>query len=112
MRRKDDEISQRGPDPSEFEPELGVSNAEVPGSSTTSQSLHRNDGVPPPNEASNEEPRTSNGDDDKPGLNPSLTTEELPTDVRVKLRKLDKLESRYNGSSRKKFIQHDQADTL
>lgn len=77
-------------------------NAEVPSSSVTNQSLKNKDGVTTANEVLNEEPRISNEDegDQVSGLNPNSTTEELPTDVRVKLRKLDKLESRYNGSSR------------
>lgn len=96
--RQDGAPSTKGPDPADFEPEsviedLVQSRSGTPkpptdcnGTSTAEKPHVRGDSSQESGETSTsaEEPRTSS---------------DLPTDVRVKLRKLEKLESRYHGGS-------------
>lgn len=98
--RKDGETPRKGPDPSEFEPEFGVDEEDPPTRS----------GTPRPAKTKEESTLTGSGkepvvdtngpgEDEKAstGADPPSSSSELPTDVRVKLRKLDKLESKYYG---------------
>lgn len=90
------------PDPSEFEKALiddsedGASRAEAP-----SRAKDKLDGSNPTVDTEDEKPPT--GEEASPKEAPLAPVPQkpttLPTDVRVKLRKLDKLEERYNGSS-------------
>jgi hypothetical protein len=96
--RQDGEPPAKGPDPADFEPEFvidddGSSKTGTPRSGTPRPAGDRNgtttagkstqeDTTPEINETAADEPRLSS---------------DLPTDVLVKLRKLEKLESRYHG---------------
>jgi len=100
--RQDGDPQAKGPDPADFEPEFVIGNDEQSRSgiprpptdrngtsaaeTTVQEPLARGDFSQESGEiiTSAEEPRTSS---------------DLPTDVRVKLRKLEKLESRYHGGS-------------
>ena len=98
--RANDAVAEKSPDPSEFEPELTLDDeesrsrvatpapgAELAGDRTAPVAL--NDEPPP------EEHKEPNGKMEEGEKTPAPL--ELPTDVRVKLRKLDKLEARYQG---------------
>lgn len=99
VRRKDDDSSLKGPDPSEFEPELVIGNEDVPNRSRTPRPVQRKEAVTVANEIPGEEPSASNSEesDRTSAADSSLASQELSTDVRVKLRKLEKLESKYFG---------------
>lgn len=98
--RKDGESPRKGPDPSEFDPELVIDDKDVPSPLETPRSVIPRDDVTSGKER--EEASETNGveKEDQPGKAEStLPLQELPTDVRVKLRKLEKLEPRYHGRS-------------
>ncbi|MCJ1463187.1 hypothetical protein MMC07_001792 [Pseudocyphellaria aurata] len=97
-RRKDDDSSLKGPDPSEFEPENVIGNEDIPVKSETPRPAQRKDGVTMANDGPSKEPSTSNNEevDRTTATDSILISQELPTDVRVKLRKLEKLESKYS----------------
>ncbi|KAL8729556.1 MAG: hypothetical protein Q9166_004636 [cf. Caloplaca sp. 2 TL-2023] len=99
--RQNGERSGKGPDPSEFESEFVVDDSDVSSRSntprpvlTTSESSAKDN----PGEKAEE----AQDGEDKPEKmthgGSTATPQELPTDVRVKLRKLEKLESRYHGT--------------
>lgn len=104
-RRKDDDSSLKGPDPSEFEPELVIGNEDVPSRSGTPRPVQRKDGATMANDAPREEHSTSNSEEgDRTSVADSSSVSlELPTDVRVKLAKLEKLESKYSGLFRERY---------
>lgn len=104
-RRKDDDSSLKGPDPSEFEPENVTGNEDVPIKSGTPRPAQRKDGVNTANDGPSEEPSTSNNEEvDRTSATDSiLVSQELSTDVRVKLRKLENLESKYSGLFRERY---------
>lgn len=92
-------VAGRGPDPAEFEPELtiddedGSSRAGTPGlekekTGDVSNDLKEGQGAPGEGDGAPEQSTDS-----------VAAKTSLPTDVRVKLRKLDKLEGRYQGRS-------------
>lgn len=98
--RKDGEPPRKGPDPSEFESGFAIEEEETPSRSGTPRPVKlkeeptlARDGKEPTSE------RDGPGEDDKAstGADLPLSSQELATDVRVKLRKLDKLESKYHG---------------
>ena len=88
----------KGPDPADFEPEFVIDDEEPSRS-----------GTPRPSTNGNEKEMTEFGAATAPNISEDgqekqekesetqAQTFELPTDVRVKLRKLDKLEGRYQG---------------
>lgn len=90
------------PFPSEFESEFVIGGDDVPSRSATPRPVQEK----AQNTAAN---GISNGETPEPGnetlqeriaeSDPVVAPSELPTDVRVKLRKLEKLESKYNGWS-------------
>lgn len=96
--RNDGGPSQRGRDPSDFDPEIVIDDESLPnyGESTASQTAGEKPAVIANGSDEAEDSKRSvqggSQDDDQPA------PPELPTDVRVKLRKLEKLESRYQGS--------------
>lgn len=100
-KRANDAAAEKGPDPSEFEPEITVGDDEesrsrvgTPGSGAEREG----DGtvsVPVNEQPTAEEHTEPNGTMEEGDERPAPP--ELPTDVRLKLRKLDKLESRYQG---------------
>ena len=89
-----------GPDPSEFESELVLDGEDVPNRSETPKPIPRGDGITTESESSKEEKSglSSIGNEENPAVADGISSSQgLPTDVRVKLRKLDKLESKYHG---------------
>lgn len=96
--RRDGDTPGRGPDPAEFEPEFVIGEDDAPSRV----------GTPMLAEQKRQLPSESGNDGTLDGSEPpaqeratskEVPTSDLPTDVRVKLRKLDKLESKYHGSS-------------
>ena len=87
----------RAPDPAEFEPEFVIGDDELPSRSVTPRPAE-----PKRHTSSSESTPDSNADATNGIAQENSATKdsaavELPTDVRVKLRKLDKLESKYHG---------------
>lgn len=112
--RKDSEPSARGLDPSEFESELILDGEDVPSRSGTPKPMPRSDGTATESEPSKEEPSEMKGvgkEDRTLVAEGILSSQGLPTDVRVKLRKLDKLESKYHGLFVRKMFTLLQADS-
>ena len=109
--RKDGE-SIRAPDPADFEPEFVIGESETPSRSGTPRPISETEqkGLSDPlTEGSSE---TSEGRlQEKPGANGAASSE-LPTDIRVKLRKLDKLESKYHELLRSYRIAHARVQTI
>lgn len=96
--RKDGEAI-RGPDPADFEPEFVVGDSDTPTRSGTPRPTHEKEQTGS-SEASTEGVRESSDEQtqEKAAVN-EMAPPDLPTEVRVKLRKLDKLESKYHGPS-------------
>ena len=102
--RKDGEPSGQSPDPSDFEPEFVVGDDDGPSRSSTPRPTESK-----PADAEKTSPTELPMNARRDGPEESVPSEkvemkdstgvELPTDVRVKLRKLDKLESKYHGMS-------------
>lgn len=110
--RKDGETI-KAPDPADFEPEFVIGDSETPSRSGTprpvSETEQKGLSEPSTTEGSNE---TSEGRlQEKPGAN-GATSPELSTDVRVKLRKLEKLESKYQELLRSYRIAHARVQTI
>ena len=90
----------KGPDPSEFEPEFVIEDEEVitrattpqPGQAEKQENLG-NDG-PTSSHPDTDAPSTAQKGDDSQA---QPASPDLPTEVRVKLRKLERLETRYQG---------------
>ncbi|MCJ1356291.1 MAG: hypothetical protein MMC33_006285 [Icmadophila ericetorum] len=106
--KKDEGAPQKGPDPAEFEPEFVVGDEDTPTRSGTP--------LPGPvkgdvstNQAAGEKLDTAGegqSSQEPAESGASSSAPELPMDVRVKLRKLDKLESRYRDLLRSYRIAH------
>ena len=98
--KRDGDPTGKGPDPSEFEPEFIIADSDPPSRVGTPRPALTIPGSPSkessqdvlPEAKAGEEEQTRTADNDL-----RSTPVELPTDVRVKLRKLEKLESRYHG---------------
>lgn len=100
-KRANDAAAEKGPDPSEFEPEITlddeVSRSRVGTTGLSAEqeedgplSIAMND-KPPVEERKEPNGKTEESDDASAPL-------QLPTDVQMRLRKLEKLESRYQGN--------------
>ncbi|KAJ9292655.1 hypothetical protein DTO271G3_8548 [Paecilomyces variotii] len=89
-------LSGKGPDPAEFESEFAVGEDDGSSRSGTPRS---EPSVPPEGGASGDGEKKASaesaGKEAAPDTGSSTAAAELPTDVRVRLRRLDKLESRY-----------------
>lgn len=93
----------RGPDPTEFEPEFTIGDDEGSSRSATPQQ------DPPTSSSSKDTPEQNAGEekstaeespnakDAAPASETKQSPSELPADVKVKLRKLSKMETRYQG---------------
>ena len=101
---KPSDLAQRRPDPKEFEPDFVIEDDEIPSRAATPRPVQVKDGEA--ESASTVEGKTSTENDDQqvegekasaPVISDTLP--ELPRDVQVKLRKLEKLESRYKGNT-------------
>lgn len=98
--RQDGDPPAKGLDPADFEPEFVIDDDEQSRSGTPKPPTDRNG----TNVAEKARPEAPNrGDNGQESGETTASAEEpstssyLPTDVRVKLRKLEKLESRYHG---------------
>ncbi|KAL9038943.1 MAG: hypothetical protein Q9180_002826 [Flavoplaca navasiana] len=113
--RHNGELLGKGPDPSDFEPEFVLDDPDgLSRSSTPKPAIARSESAtkdPPRNSA--EETQNGEGVAGK-ALQDGLTAapQELPTDVKVKLRKLDKLESRYHELLRSYKLAHSRVQTI
>ncbi|KAL8675860.1 MAG: hypothetical protein Q9186_007546 [Xanthomendoza sp. 1 TL-2023] len=113
--RQSGEASAKGPDPSEFEPEFVIEDSDVPSRSNTPRPAMATSET-----STQESPRETTGEardgkdkaEKAPSDAPDATPQDLPTDVRVKLRKLDKLESRYNDLLRSYRLAHARVQTI
>ncbi|KAL8707366.1 MAG: hypothetical protein Q9220_007590 [cf. Caloplaca sp. 1 TL-2023] len=113
--RLNGEISGKGPDPSDFEPEFAIDESDVPSRSSTPrpaptkhESSSKATGEESASVAGNGEEKPEKASPD----GPSEISQELPTDVRVKLRKLEKLESRYHELLRSYKVAHSRVQTI
>ncbi|KAL9586341.1 MAG: hypothetical protein Q9212_000959 [Teloschistes hypoglaucus] len=113
--RPNGETSGRGPDPSEFEPESVIDDLDVPGESTVPRP------APPRTDSATEDvvrPLSDGARDNEDGQMKAqpdaapVVSQELPNDVRMKLRKLDKLESRYHELLRSYRLAHARVQTI
>ena len=106
--------TEKGPDPSEFEPEFAVGDDEsaVPSRISTPLPEAQNEEVEQNQIAAQQEEFTKREDaDGKPQETngspvPSARSPELPTEVRVRLKKLDRLESKYGDLLKAYRIAH------
>lgn len=112
--RQNGETPAKGPDPAEFEPEFVIGDSDVPSRSgtprpalTRSESVTRQAAEPKENLRDDREKSEKTVAD-----NVVETPQELPTDVRVKLRKLEKLESRYHELLRSYRVAHARVQTI
>ncbi|MCJ1415723.1 hypothetical protein MMC32_002055 [Xylographa parallela] len=108
---KSGDIPERGPDPREFEPDFIIEDGDVISRAGTPKPVIVKDGEAQSGETAAEKPAVAamepqpeeNRDSEKM---PQEATLEVPTDVRVKLRKLERLESRYQDLLRSYRIAH------
>ena len=88
----------KAPDPADFEAEFVIDDEELSRSGTPKPAAdgNRRDGV---EDAAASRPAVVENEQENSTkeAEPALQGDELPTDVRVKLRKLDKLEGKYHG---------------
>ncbi|MCJ1389907.1 hypothetical protein MMC18_002764 [Xylographa bjoerkii] len=108
---KNGDIPEKGPDPKEFEPEFVIENEDVVSRSGTPRPVQARDGEAQSSEAGVEKTAAANVDrqseEDRVSEKvPQEAALEVPTDVRVKLRKLERLESRYQELLRSYRIAH------
>ena len=102
LQSKGTEVPPRGPDPKDFEPEFVIDDEDTPSRSSTPKPTQIRNEVVRAVEQDAERALAQDGGlqatDEKSAETAAPTVaQELPTDVRVKLRKLEKLESRYQG---------------
>ena len=106
--RNDGGPLQKGPDPSEFDADLAIDDESLPSGTGTPNPPAGSNGEFEGGQAAREKPAVmANGADEAEDWKPPVqggkqddgqpAPPELPMDVRVKLRKLEKLESRYQG---------------
>ena len=87
----------RAPDPAEFEPEFVIGDDDLPSRSVTPRPAEPKRHTPSSDSAPDSNADATNGTAQENSATKDSAAVELPTDVRVKLRKLDKLESKYHG---------------
>ena len=99
--------AQKGPDPKEFEPDFVIDDEDLPSRSVTPRPGQTKNGEVKSVETTAEQAPAGDGgqqpkeEKESGETSPATATApELPTDVRVKLRKLEKLEARYQGKLR------------
>ncbi|KAI9721057.1 MAG: hypothetical protein M1812_002538 [Candelaria pacifica] len=108
-REKGDRTLTKGPDPSEFDAELSVeddSTEPTNGDHAQEKEGPRASGDNETGQQSPQEGEEGESKADAGEKKPSIASLELPTDIRVKLRKLDKLEPRYQELLRSYRIAH------
>ncbi|KAL9126164.1 MAG: hypothetical protein Q9217_004744 [Psora testacea] len=107
--------SGKGPDPTDFEPEFVIDDEELSRSGTPKPLADQEDKAAVEVSAPQGGVITENGQGSQAkdgGLDSSSQSFELPTDVRVKLRKLEKLEGRYQELLRSYRIAHARVQTI
>ena len=87
----------RAPDPAEFEPEFVIGDDDLPSRSVTPRPAEPKKHTTSSDSAPDSNADATNGTAQENSATKDSAAVELPTDVRVKLRKLDKLESKYHG---------------
>ena len=95
--RKDGDPSRKSPDPAEFEPEFVIGDDDMPSRSGTPRPVEPKRRISSSGSGPDSNQDATNGPAQENSANKDSAAVELPTDVRVKLRKLDKLESKYHG---------------
>ncbi|PYI00758.1 hypothetical protein BO78DRAFT_329220 [Aspergillus sclerotiicarbonarius CBS 121057] len=95
----------RGPDPNEFEPEFAIGDDEGPSRSATPRLESAGGSEAAPEENGGEgkataEESTTKKPEAQPVTEANQSPSDLPPEIRVKLRRLGKLESRYQGKER------------
>ncbi|KAL8790458.1 MAG: hypothetical protein Q9213_000610 [Squamulea squamosa] len=113
--RQNGDISAKGPDPSEFEPEFVVDDSDVPSRSNTPRPTLTGSESSTKDTVRDtvEGARHGEGTAEKALQDDStVIPQELPTDVRVKLRKLEKLESRYHELLRSYRVAHSRVQNI
>ncbi|MCJ1281390.1 hypothetical protein MMC26_000709 [Xylographa opegraphella] len=108
---KTGDIPEKGPDPKEFEPEFVIEDEDVISRAGTPRPVHVKDGESQSGEAVAEKSAAPDGErqpeEDRGSEKVSqVAALELPSEVRVKLRKLERLESRYQELLRSYRIAH------
>ena len=101
---KSGDVPEKGPDPKEFEPEFVIEDEDAISRSGTPKPVQAKNGETQATEAVVEklsQPNMDRQPDEDRGSDkaPHEAVLEVSTDVRVKLRKLERLESRYQGIS-------------
>lgn len=98
--RQDGDPLAKGPDPADFESEFVIED-DGPSRSGTPRTVAEHNGV----DSTEKAPRENSSSENNQGTAETTasadeprSSSDLPTDVRVKLRKLEKLESRYHGT--------------
>jgi hypothetical protein len=96
--RQDGDPPAKGPDPADFEPEFVIDEDDLSRSGTPRPPADRNGGATA-ERAPESGPREGGQETNEAAVSADepRTSSDLPTEIRVKLRKLDKLESRYHG---------------
>ncbi|KAI9681523.1 MAG: hypothetical protein M1817_002807 [Caeruleum heppii] len=106
----DQDVPTKGPDPSTFEPEFVIDDDELSSRGGTPRPEKQKEMAEAKPSAEMEDERSRVTDPERPTATEIFTsspgTAELPTDVKVKLRKLDRLEGRYQELLRSYRIAH------
>jgi hypothetical protein len=112
--RSSSTLPTRSPDPTEFE--FPIADDDGPSRSATPRQEAASAQEPPPSEEVESEKQTADDSVDKestPGAEPKPSpTPELPADVRAKLRRLDKIDSKYHGMVDSNYALFDHVLTL
>ncbi|MCJ1243200.1 hypothetical protein MMC30_000397 [Trapelia coarctata] len=105
--------TQKGPDPKEFEPDFVIDDEDLPSRTVTPKPAQEKNGEAKSIETAADKALGGEGSQQAKGEKGSgeaslatTTAMEVPTDVRVKLRKLEKLEARYHELLRSYRIAH------
>lgn len=87
----------RGPDPTEFEPEFAIGDDDSSRSGTPRVDSPAPSEGQPSNDAEKSTEESAKESVPEPQAQVNQAPSELPPEIRVKLRRLDKMESRYHG---------------
>lgn len=97
--RKEGDPPRKTADPAEFEPDFVVGDDDMPSRSSTPRPLEMKTQLSSTESPADPKLDAADSSTQEKMASRDSTAIELPTDVRVKLRKLDKLESKYHGLS-------------
>ncbi|KAL9038517.1 MAG: hypothetical protein Q9214_005249, partial [Letrouitia sp. 1 TL-2023] len=114
--KRSGDLLAKGPDPSDFEPEFVIDDSNAPSRSGTprppQERSESSTKVETEEDAAGDVTQGTSGRDKSASGEISSTPPEIPTEVRVKLRKLEKLESRYNELLRSYRLAHSRVSTI